>query len=161
MVDTAKNLTCPACGKTMKKVYMKEAGINVDICLDGCGGILFDNRELEKFNSTEKISELFDVLKDKNFERVESNGARICPVCNKQMVEQGGGVAGVVIDVCYTCGAKFLDNGEFDKIKNEKNREVYISKIYEYVDKLVQKSLSDVVGSELIDTGYEQFQKKL
>ena len=32
----------------MEKIFISDANINVDICLNGCGGILFDNRELEK-----------------------------------------------------------------------------------------------------------------
>ena len=49
MSDNKQTINCPACGKEMVKVFDKEKGINIDICLNGCGGIFFDNREFEKF----------------------------------------------------------------------------------------------------------------
>ena len=39
MADTLKPIKCPACGNTMEKVFIPSAGINLDICTDGCGGI--------------------------------------------------------------------------------------------------------------------------
>ena len=50
MTDTKNQINCPACGKEMKKIYLPNEKINIDICLDGCGGIFFDNREFDKFN---------------------------------------------------------------------------------------------------------------
>ena len=128
MADTKHIITCPACNKPMTKVFMKEAGINVDICLDGCGGILFNNRELEKFDEEhENADEIFAAIKDKHFEPVNEQELRICTICDSPMVKQGSGVEGVEIDVCNVCGAKFLDNGELEKIRtlmdSKSNRE--------------------------------------
>lgn len=50
MADTLETLKCPACGAIMEKVFIPKEGINIDICLNGCGGIFFDNREFDKFN---------------------------------------------------------------------------------------------------------------
>ena len=50
MADTVEKLICPACGKDMTKIYLKGNSINVAVCLDGCWGIFFDNRELELFH---------------------------------------------------------------------------------------------------------------
>ena len=49
MTDTLDFVKCPACGNEMVKIFANETA-NVDICLDGCGGIFFDNHELEKFD---------------------------------------------------------------------------------------------------------------
>ena len=54
MADTLDKLACPACGEEMKKIYMQEAGVNIDLCLNGCGGIFFDNREFEKFDEPDE-----------------------------------------------------------------------------------------------------------
>ena len=50
MVDSLEVINCPLCGKEMKKIFLNEQQINVDICLNGCGGIFLDNRELNKID---------------------------------------------------------------------------------------------------------------
>ena len=50
MADNKEIIKCPACGEDMVKVLIPDLNIYVDICLNGCGGMLFDNRELEKFD---------------------------------------------------------------------------------------------------------------
>ena len=50
MADNLEIINCPACGKEMQKVFMPSAGINLDVCVNGCGGIYFDNREFKKFD---------------------------------------------------------------------------------------------------------------
>lgn len=118
MADNKINLECPACGKQMTKLYMAEAGVNIDICLDGCGGIYFDNRELDKFDeSHEKIDEILQAIEGKHFEPAEDKEVRICPVCGIPMAKMGAAGGEVQIDVCNSCGAKFLDNGELHKIR--------------------------------------------
>ena len=52
MSDNKLKIECPACGCEMVKVFDQENGINIDICLNSCGGIFFDNRELEKFDES-------------------------------------------------------------------------------------------------------------
>ena len=59
MSDTYAALRCPACQKEMKKVFVPKEGVNVDICLDGCGGMWFDNREIKYFDEqNEKVDEI-------------------------------------------------------------------------------------------------------
>ena len=50
MADNLELIECPACGKKMHKIYMPSAGVNLDVCVDGCGCIYFDNREFNKFD---------------------------------------------------------------------------------------------------------------
>ena len=124
MADTQKIMKCPACGKEMKKIHMDEAGVMVDICLDGCGGMVFDNRELNKFDEAhENIDEILAAIKNKEFIKVDETLVRHCPVCGVKMVKMGAGVAGVQIDNCNVCGAKFLDNGELQAIRNNDAQE--------------------------------------
>ena len=119
MADNKNDIICPACGMTMKKVYVSEANVNVDICTDGCGGIYFDNRELKKFDeSHENADEILAAIKGKQFKEVDEECTRECPICHVPMVKMGSGKGDVVIDVCNTCGGKFLDNKEIEIIRN-------------------------------------------
>ena len=118
MVDTKFEIDCPACGKRMTKIGVEAEKCSVDVCLDGCGGIFFDNRELEKFDeSYENADDILKQIKEKTFEKTNEDETRICPVCNTPMVKMGAGKGEVVIDVCNVCGGKFLDNGELQTIR--------------------------------------------
>ena len=118
MADTKQELICPACKEKMEKIFISDANINVDICLNGCGGILFDNRELEKCDEAhENISEILEAIENKTFNKVNEDYDRKCPICGNIMLKIGAGSANVQIDNCPLCGAKFLDNGELQKIR--------------------------------------------
>lgn len=122
MADSKEIIKCPACNKDMEKIFMPEAGVNLDVCLNGCGGIYFDNRELEKFDEKqENIDALLEQIEGKKFNPVNDNELRICPACGMPMAKMGAADGEVIIDVCHTCGAKFLDNGELQKIRKYKN----------------------------------------
>ena len=63
MADNLEEIYCPACGKKMHKIFMDAQGVNLDVCLDGCGGIFFDNREFKKFDeNAEDITPLTNAL---------------------------------------------------------------------------------------------------
>ena len=121
MSDTSEVINCPACGKEMTKIFRSEGGVNLDICLNGCGGIFFDNRELKKFDEyTENIEELKKAINNKTFEKTDESQIRICPVCRTNMVKNSVSVKGnIIIDECYNCGAKFFDHGELTKMREE------------------------------------------
>lgn len=141
MGDTKRTITCPACDKEMTKVYLKDAGCNVDICLDGCGGVLFDNRELQKVDEEhENADEIFEALKDRYFKHVNEQEVRICSVCGTPMVKQGSGTDGVEIDVCNVCGAVFLDYGELEKIRQNGNNARYNEAINASVDAFAKEN---------------------
>lgn len=120
-MDTLETIKCPACGELMEKVFIKSEGINLDICINGCGGIFFDNREFDKFNEeNEDISVIEERLKGKTFEPVDDSAERICPACGGKMVKNTTTTeGGVKVDDCYICGGKFLDFGELQKIRAE------------------------------------------
>jgi len=125
MSDSKESLICPACGNEMEKVFIKSRNIYIDICIDGCGGIFFDNREFERFDEqNENADEILEAIKDKNFEKTDESKPRICPVCSSVMVKNyASAKQGVQIDCCYTCGGKFLDNNELVKIRNQYSNE--------------------------------------
>lgn len=119
MADTLQTITCPACGKEMKKILMMPENVHLDVCLDGCGGIFFDNREYQKFDEkAEDIDEILEATKGKVFQKVDTSTTKICPTCGAKMVKHfASSKHEVEIDECYMCGGKFLDNGELQKIR--------------------------------------------
>ena len=145
MTDSKNILECPACGKIMKKIFIEDAGINIDICSDGCGGIYFENREFEKIEST-NIDDILNEVKDKNFTNTDEREVRLCPRCNVGMVKMGSGIKDVQIDVCNTCGAKFLDNGELQKIREGK---INNNNVDALVEELYKKEAKEILGNNL------------
>lgn len=124
MTDSKDKLYCPACNIRMEKV-ITEQGVNIDICTDGCGGIWFDNRELEKFDEASENAKEIDIcLSNKDFKKVDTEQTRVCPVCKKNMVKHKVSAnCDVEIDECYTCGGKFLDYQELDEIRKSASTE--------------------------------------
>ena len=136
-MDTIETINCPACGKLMHKIFMEKEGLALDVCIDGCGGIFFDGRELEKFDeSHENIDEIIDAIKDKTFEKTNESLTRVCPVCGNKMVKNYvSAKKNVQIDECYNCGAKFFDHGELTAMRNEypteeDRRQDFLSSVY-------------------------------
>lgn len=125
MADNNYDLICPACGEMMTKIYIPSAKVNLDICLDGCGGIYFDNREFKQFDeNSENIDEILKAKLGKQFKEVNQNATRICPVCATTMVKNYASAKHEIeVDDCYNCGGKFLDHGELLKIRAQFNTE--------------------------------------
>lgn len=121
MSETFEEIRCPACQKIMKKIFVPREGINVDICLEGCGGMFFDNRELSYFDEqNEDINEILAAISDKTFEPVNQANFRTCPSCGARMVKNYvSAKKQIQIDECYSCGAKFLDAGELQALRAE------------------------------------------
>ena len=118
MTDTKENIICPACGSEMTKLFIANKGINIDVCANGCGGIYFDNNEINEFSSdNDDISEIKQILANKNFMPVDETKTRICPACKIPMIKTN--VFGIQIDTCYKCGGIFVDNGEFEYVKKK------------------------------------------
>lgn len=150
MADNLESIYCPACGKRMKKIYMPEQKINLDVCINGCGGIYFDNREFLKVDEpNEDITPLIEIFEGKTFKKTYETETRICPVCGMKMVKNFASAKHEIqVDECYSCGGKFLDNQELEKIRAQ-----YTTEEERAAD--VIKKLYDTVGLEL-----QEFQQK-
>lgn len=144
MSETLQEIKCPACQKVMKKIFIPKEGVNVDICLDGCGGMFFDNRELKYLDeASEGIDEILKAIEGKTFEKVDSANFRTCPACGARMVKNYTSVKKQVqIDECYSCGGKFLDAGELQSLRAEYNTEAERSAD---VMKLVNETVAPVI----------------
>ncbi len=154
MADSLKVLKCPACGKDMEKVFIPSAGINIDICSEGCGGIYFDNREFDDFDEKdEDISAILAKIENKEFEQIDESSERLCPNCGSKMVKNSSSIHNEIkVDDCYSCGGKFLDRGELVKIRAEYDTvEQRDEDILRYVYKEVGQELAelDKVHSEI------------
>lgn len=161
MNDTPNIINCPACGKEMTEIFIERAQCHVDICLDGCGGIYFDNREFKKIDEQlESIDEIKSALEGKTFEKVDETFKRICPVCGMKMVKNSTSIKGsVIIDDCYNCGGKFLDFGELDKIRAEYPTEEARSKaVVEYLKNNMGSEFEEMHAHKLIANKKEQKQ---
>jgi Zn-finger nucleic acid-binding protein len=116
MTDTMETVNCPACGKVMQK-YFIQSGCAIDICTDGCGGMFFDNQEIQELNKLESdVEEIKKILQNKNFNIVDENLTRICPACGTKMIKTRA--LGVQIDTCYKCNGIFLDKGELELVRS-------------------------------------------
>lgn len=144
MADNKEILTCPACGGEMTKLFVEDVAIHVDICLDGCGGILFDNRELEKFDEPhENADKILGMYKDKTFELTDESAPRVCSVCGATMMKMGAGSGGVELDCCAFCGAKFLDYGELQRIRDGKRNSINQDTL-DFLDIALKKEIDEV-----------------
>ena len=150
MADTFRELKCPACQKVMKKIFIPKEGINVDVCVDGCGGMFFDNRELKDFDeANENIDEILNAIKGKTFTPVDTNNKRVCPACGANMVKNFSSAKHqFTIDECYSCGGKFLDAGELVSMRAEYDTESARREA-------VLKQIDSTVGNEIREMEFQ------
>ena len=157
MADNREIINCPACKKSMAKIYIESANKYIDICLEGCGGIFFDNREFELFDEAHENADDILAFYDKldSFKPIDDSQERICPTCNAIMTKIGNGIDDIFkIDCCYTCGAKFLDAYELQKIRTTYSSE-------EERKQLFEKNFSEMFDDELknLNNNHENIKK--
>ena len=151
MKDTQETLFCPACGKDMKKIKMRKEGVFLDVCINGCGGIYFDNRELEKFDeNSEDISDLVAAYEGKTFKKVDQDIDRVCPCCGGNFVKNFvSAKREIQIDDCYNCGGKFFDHEELVKMRAQYgNTQERIDDVVNYIYSNSDGKISEVVNKE-------------
>ena len=154
MADSKETLICPACGKEMEKIFIERANCNIDVCTNGCGGIFFDNREFKKFDGkTETIDEIKKALEGRTFNPVDKSYKRVCPACGMKMVKNSTSIKGeIIIDECYSCGGKFLDYNELDKIREEfPNEEARSQAVMNYLQQKMGSEFNEMHSTEIIN----------
>lgn len=107
-------MNCPACQGPLRQ--KSAGGMTLDICYGGCGGIWFDQTELERTDPRASIS-LHTVWRDPNI-KVSLTQPRLCPRCPGQALERKvfSELVHVEVDQCPNCGGLWLDEGEFTRI---------------------------------------------
>ncbi|MGM0607426.1 MAG: zf-TFIIB domain-containing protein [Candidatus Muiribacteriota bacterium] len=137
-------LKCPACENDMTNLQVQD--VTVDLCKNGCGGIWFDNYELEKFDEEHEHvdDDLLNISFDKKV-KIDFSKKRECPRCNSIKLRKRffSVRREIEIDECGMCGGIFLDRGELEEIrrlfKTEKDRK-------EAAKKMFNNMFSDTLG---------------
>jgi Zn-finger nucleic acid-binding protein len=114
-------MKCPACFNQLTELQV--GTLTVDACQDGCGGIWFDNFELQQVDDeTETAGEqLMEVRRDPKVV-VDFARKRACPRCADVKLQRHffSAKRNVEVDQCPNCGGYWLDAGELAAIRREK-----------------------------------------
>ena len=109
-------MNCPACAAQLAALNVE--GLIVDVCR-GCGGIWFDNFELDKVDEAhESLGQALLAFEFGGRPPVISN-KRACPKCPgiTMLQHRFSPDKPVMIDECPACGGVWLDGGELAEIR--------------------------------------------
>jgi len=113
-------MNCPACGKALSE--MAVGTLAVDVCRGGCGGIWFDQLELQKVDDQAEAAgeSLMDIERGESL-RIDARARRRCPRCPDIVMTRHfyGPKQRVEVDECAKCGGIWLDAGELAAIRSE------------------------------------------
>ncbi|MGB1799639.1 MAG: zf-TFIIB domain-containing protein [Gammaproteobacteria bacterium] len=112
-------MKCPACHDPLYRKIISD--IELDICLDGCGGIWFDQFEFKKFDEPHEFTEEVLELETQANKEVDHIERRECARCEKQLMLRRfySPKQQIEIDECAMCGGIWLDYGELGRIRNQ------------------------------------------
>ncbi len=136
-------MNCPACGATLEEVIV--GGIAVDVCKKGCGGLWFDNFELQKVDEPhESAGESLLEIRTEGNVKTDPSQMRMCPKCEGvTMMRHFFSVKKEVeVDECPDCGGFWLDYGELGRIRSQYSSE-------EERKKAAEEYFEDLFGGEL------------
>ncbi len=115
-------MKCPACFNELTEI--KFGGVNVDVCEGGCAGIWFDVFELQRVDEPHEVpgEHRLRVQRDPHLQ-VDLSRRRDCPRCDGIKLQRHffSAKKQVEVDQCPNCGGYWLDEGELEKIRAEKN----------------------------------------
>ncbi len=113
-------MLCPRTGEPMKEVEI--GGVKVDVSM-GCGGVWFDNFELQKFDEQHESAgdELIKIMEQFHNPDVDTEAKIQCPRCESiTLMRRFFSVKRhVAIDECAQCGGVWLDTGELLTIRKQ------------------------------------------
>ncbi len=96
-------------------------GLVVDVCRGGCGGMWFDNFELDKVDEAhERLGAALIAVEFDPGVKVE-DARRNCPKCLDVVLMKHKFSPGkpVLVDECPKCGGVWLDGGELAQIRRQ------------------------------------------
>jgi len=112
-------MDCPACKTQLAEVVIDD--ITVDACETGCGGIWFDQFELQKVDEPHESTgeKLLSISRNPDIV-INYYERRNCPKCeNTIMMQHFFSVKQqVLVDECPNCGGFWLDFGELSQIRH-------------------------------------------
>ena len=114
-------MKCPACDHMLTPMVI--AGMTVNVCQGGCGGIWFERFELSKVDEpTQSAGEaLLHVERNPAIQvDTEKRPQLKCPECGVPMMRHFFSVKKqVLVDECPECAGTWLDSGELATIRSE------------------------------------------
>lgn len=110
-------MNCPACSHPLSETKVHD--VVVDVCRGGCGGVWFDNRELERVDEAhEHAGEALLSVEHDPAIVVDHDVRRSCPKCDQVMMRHFFSVKEQVeVDRCPGCNGTWLDLGELRGIR--------------------------------------------
>ena len=110
-------MKCPACKNNLRE--KGAGGMTLDVCYGGCGGIWFDNSELQRVSA--RAAATLHTIWNVPVGSVNQTEPRLCPRCPNQTLERKwfSDARRVEIDQCPQCNGVWLDAGEFSRIYDE------------------------------------------
>lgn len=131
-------MRCPACSLELETKTVSD--LNLDICQKGCGGIWFDQGELEKIDQDSEILHA-DVLRPvKNQNVVIDRGKqRYCPKCSSNPLDKNiyDSQYHIEIDSCFKCAGIWLDLGEIEALRtHNSSKEERVEVINSFIEKV-------------------------
>jgi uncharacterized protein len=116
-------MKCPVCESSLTAV--QAGSVAVDVCLGGCGGIWFDNFELQKLDDPQELAgQMLVNLKKRADLQIDPTQRRKCPRCDIVMMRHFfSPLRRVEVDECPGCGGYWLDAGELALIREERQTE--------------------------------------
>lgn len=110
-------MKCPACSSSLEKVAAGD--IVVDTCSHGCGGIWFDEKELQKFDEKHEFLPAKLLGPNSPKKAVDHKAVRKCPCCPDEVLVRQffDPKHEVEINQCWHCTGIWLDHGELEAIR--------------------------------------------
>jgi Zn-finger nucleic acid-binding protein len=102
---------------------MVAGGVVLDVCSGGCGGIWFDAFELRKVEAAQEITGDIEIrIPRDSAVAVDFDKRRGCPKCPEVVLMRHyySKKRGVVVDECPNCGGFWLDAGELEQVRAER-----------------------------------------
>ena len=130
-------MVCPACENNLSQLLA--AGVVLDVCSGGCGGIWFDAFELQKVEAAQEVTGDVEISIPRDPTRqVDNQKRRTCPKCADVVLMRHyySKLRRVVLDECPSCGGFWLDAGELENIRSEREALLAEEKIKAIVTRL-------------------------
>jgi Zn-finger nucleic acid-binding protein len=107
-------MKCPACKGPLRE--KSAGGMILDTCYGGCGGIWFDQKELDRVEA--RAAATLHTIWQNPHSKVVLTEPRPCPRCPNEILTRRwfSALQQVEIDQCPKCGGIWLDAGEFSRI---------------------------------------------
>lgn len=110
-------MNCPRCSHTMTPI--DAAGVTIDACHHGCGGVWFDQAELRRFDEAHEDAGALAVVAPDPDLSIDLNTRVECPRCDGQVIMRHFFTSRheVEVDECPSCGGFWLDAGELARLR--------------------------------------------